>query len=325
MSDSPGNQPDSPQLDYARPVRFGWISRHRKLLIGLALLLAVAGPVWWNWQPLKHRALWLYWSHRAATHVMPEAAIVSITGPEAAQLPTTNPDYVSPAYTTTKWAQPSASYIPNTFRELSRLDGRLRSMAFPDGPVIFMGTMHRPDGTPRLVIITGGSEMDSRYLLRNTGSAVLPLPGWFDPLPVTGPPLSRGFRGSGPPPTPAAYRTGVRDPKDPSHAVIKYTLSESTTMVARGIAATRAGTGLPNATAAEISQVPRKVIGEGEIDVRLGNDDSLNFAIRGPGQLSSTSNQSDPQSLQTAAQQSQQEIAARRGRRSGPTNARGRG
>ena len=132
-------------------------------------------------------------SIRAAVHVMPFNADISIVGPEASRVATTNPDYLprtpfalvtnrgrppSPAST-----QPWASYNPIAFRELAMLDGRLRSMRSPNGPVIFMGTVHRPDGAPRLVIITGELERDSSSMFHSVGAAVLPLPGWFDPLP----------------------------------------------------------------------------------------------------------------------------------------------
>jgi hypothetical protein len=320
-----------PTLEYAPRVGLAWIGRHRKWLILLALCFAVAAPTWWYWQSLKARAMWLYWSHRAAVHVMPINAEISIIGREASRLATTNPDYVpySP-FKPVASTQPSASYNPIAFRELAKLDGRLRSMGYPDGPVIFMGTVHRPDGKPRLVIITGGSERDCRYMLRNVGAAVLPLPRWFDPLPpASGTPLLRFGGGSGGPPEPAAYLSGMIDPRDPSHVVIPYVVSESTTAIIRRMsAAARANT--PGAPIGPVSaaiirsvrdQTPL-VIGQGEIDVHLQNDDSLSFAIRGPGQLAAATIAGDPQSLLQASQASQAQHVARGGAPS-PTTGRG--
>lgn len=319
----PSPDPATPTLEYSKRPHLAWVSRHARLLIVLVLLLTIGGSTWWYWQPLKRRIQWLYWSHQAAKHVMPHGAVISIVGPEAARLPTTNPDYLprSP-YAPLAATQPSASYVPVVYQELSKMDGRLQSVSGRDGPVIFIGKAMRPDGTPRLVVLTGAREMDDRYLLRSVGAAVLPLPGWFDPLPPSvGILIGRGGGYSGPPPQPATYLTGSLDPKDPSHIVIPYFVSESTTAMARAVAASRAsmpGSPAPRIMAADLrDRVPRE-IGRGEIDVYLKNDDTLTFTVRGPGTAAVTTIAADPASIDQAAAA----YMAQRGRRGGgPTTA----
>lgn len=298
----PGLEPAA--LEYAVRPRLAWVSRNKRFLIFLAMFMAISAPIGWYWKPLKHRVQWLYWSHQATKHVMPQGAVTSIVGREAAILPTTNPDYLprSP-YAPIASTQPAASYNPVVFQNLSTLDGRLQSVG-TSGPVIFIGKAVRPDGTPRLVVLTGGREMDFRYLLRSVRAAVLPLPGWFDPLPATGAVIPRGGGYSGPPPQPATYLTASLDPKDPSHITIPYFVSESTTAIARAIAATRSsvpGEPSPRITADDLrDQVPKEV-GRGEIDVFLQNDDTIRFTVRGPGRAATTSVAADPASLNQAA------------------------
>src|SRR5262245_47719403 len=116
-----------PTLEYGRRSRLAWVSRHRKKLIVLALLTAAGILLYRNGQALKHRALWLYWSRQAAKHVMPADAD----------------------------GQLAASYLPNEYVELRNVDRRVTLTGAKDGPILFMGTLHRPDGTPRLVIVAG--------------------------------------------------------------------------------------------------------------------------------------------------------------------------
>ena len=75
-----------PTLEYAKRTRLAWISRHRILLISIALLLAIAAPIAWYWVPLTHRVLWITRSRRAAAHVMPRGLPISIIGPEATEV-----------------------------------------------------------------------------------------------------------------------------------------------------------------------------------------------------------------------------------------------
>lgn len=320
---------EAPKLEYAPPPGAAWIGRHRKSLIFLALILAIAGPTWWYRESLKTRVLWLYWSHRAAVHVMPTTNPVSVVGPEANNLVAGNPDYLpSSPFKPLDSTQPAASYNPVAFRELIKLEGRLRSMYIPDGPIIFLGTLHRPDGDPRLVIITGGTEHDSRYMMDSVGAAVLPPPGWFDPIPSAGASYLRLRGGSGPPPQPATYYTGTIDPRDASHVIISYAVSESIDAMLRRAATTRVslpGRPAPRPSPADIRGHTPQVIGQGEIDVYLKDDDSLHLAIRGPGQLANTIINADPATLQKMAQSTQTlRAAVKQNAATSPSARRGR-
>lgn len=302
-----------PSLEYAARPRLAWVSRHRRWLIPMALCVGFAGSILWFWRPLSTRVRWLYWSHRAAIHVMPAGADVSVVGPQAATMPAGNPDYVPTSpYRFLASTQPSASYSPIAFRELVRLDGRFDSMPNRTGPVIFIGTVPRPDGTPRLLILTGGYERDSRNMLRTVGALVLPLPLWFDPLPpipsTTAAPVIRLGGGSGRPPEPIVFLTGTIDSKDASHLIIPYMLLESySAMVQRLRAAARAAdpTAPDAALPATVQTQMAQATAQGELDVYLQNDDSLRFTVRGPGQLPTTTLAADPQSLRRAAGASQ--------------------
>lgn len=295
---------ESPQLEYAPPPGAAWISRHRKLLIVVALSIAMAVPIWRNWESLKHRAVWLYWSRRAAAHVMPaSSAAVTVHGPDASQIAATNPDYqpVEPFFTLAS-SQQNVRYVPVALRELLELDGRLSSMRSSLSPAIFMGTVHRLDGTPRLVIITGQSEFDSHALLSSIDTAVLPLPGWFDPIPAARGMSFRMSVGHGSY-APATYLTGTIDSQDPSHLVIPYVLTESTPIVLR-----RTG----DFAAADSQLQPSRIVGQGEIDVHLQNDDSLNFSLRGPAQLAVRSMVGDRYAAQQAAEVAEMQRMSRR-------------
>ena len=143
---------------------------------------------------------------------------------------------------------------------------------------------------------------------------MLPLPRWFDPLPAPtpGPPLTRFGGGSGPPPVPAVFLTGSIDPNDSSHVIIPYMLLESYTAIARrtrsAIApASASASTLPTIT--DIQGNPIQVTAQGELDVYLQNDDSLRFALRGPGQLPTTRMAADPTSLLQAAAASRRGLA----------------
>jgi len=69
------NASPTPTLDYAQRPPLAWVSRHRRILIFLALCFAIIGPIWWYWSPLKTRVLWLYWTRQAAAHRMPEKSV----------------------------------------------------------------------------------------------------------------------------------------------------------------------------------------------------------------------------------------------------------
>jgi hypothetical protein len=243
------------------------------MLILFAFCIAVAIPIYWYWTPLKHRALWLYWSRRAAAHVMPTHSVdVTIRDPARVNLvPTTNPDYVvyaaaPPPMFTGITPAPSAMYAPLSYRHLQQFDARLNITGGPSIPVLFMGTLRRPDGTPRLVIVTGGSGVSSN-ILAMTGTLVLPLPKWNDPLPPSSVShLGMGMGYSGPPPIPTLLKTGVIDPSDPTQITFEFTAGQP-----RFSPAARGATAPPSTN---------PVGGGGIIDAHLQNDDSLAFKLR---------------------------------------------
>src|SRR5262245_29637765 len=88
------SEPTQPTLEYGHQGSLAWAGRHRRKLILLAILLAIAGPIAWYFKPLKHRALWLYWSHRAATHPMPWALPAITSDPTEIARLGSNPEYV---------------------------------------------------------------------------------------------------------------------------------------------------------------------------------------------------------------------------------------
>jgi hypothetical protein len=253
--------PTPPTLEYAKRPALAWVSRHRRLLIFVALCLAIGGPIWWYWAPLKHRVLWLYWFHQAAQYQMPAKAVdVFIDDPAKVKLASSNPDFITPANRGS-----TLSFCPVVYRRLLQYDSRLNLTGGNDRPVAFMGTLHRPDGMPRLVIVSGYSGITSN-LLGLTSVLVLPPPRWSDPLPPASTNrIGRGMGGSGPPPTETRLRSGVIDPTDSSHISFEFEAGPR-----GGFLRTRGGTTAPVWT----------ISATGIIDAHLQNDDSIAFTLR---------------------------------------------
>lgn len=278
----------SPTLEYAQR-RSGWVSRHRKKLVLLAFCIAIAGPIWWNWQPIKQRILWHWAFRQAAAHQMPAKA-VDLYIDELPKLlkASYNSEYVI------RVGGPAASpqfgfYLPVAYRVLNQYDSRLNLMSGRE-TVAFMGVLKRPDGTPRLVIVNGGAGITAD-LLQGMAVLVLPIPGWTDPLPPRGinpPPIS--ITGIGLAATPVRWRSGVADTNDSSHIVFEFVVGPP-----------------DSAFNFDKQQVKWEVSERGTIDAHLQNDDSITFALRGPQRENSgisvgTSRLSgDVQTLQTRA------------------------
>lgn len=255
----------SPQtLEYAKRPKLAWVGRHRKLFICLSLLIAVSIPLGWFWQPLKHRVLWLYWFQQATQYRMPGKSVDLQIDSNTVPLPAS--DHV----TFTSGSLTTAIFNPHVYRKLLQYDSRLGITGGADQPVAFMGVLKRPDGTPRLVIASGGSGMTSSPLA-NTSIVVLPLPSWNDPLPPAAfTRLPRGRGGySGPPPTPSRLRSGVVDPSNPSHIVFEFEAGPQGRTTAR-----------PLATSAPATMPTWTVSATGIIDAHLQNDDSISFTVR---------------------------------------------
>lgn len=265
-------KPDKPatqMLEYGHHTRLAWVSRHRRRLILTAVIFAIAAPIWWNWPSLKGRILWLYWSRQAAAHVMPSSIKRDVTGLQATQLAASNPDYIV-RRTSMAAKQPLALYRPRTLQNLTKFDSRIDPLVVADDPVLFMGTLRRPDGAPRLVILTGSLNMDNRLMFWWARATILSLPGWFDSPPpaATGvflPGLGR-IGGAGPPLNSVSVQSAIIDPVDRSHVVFPYS----------------------------VLSWSQEIIGKGEIDAYLKNDDTLHLSVHVPGEVYVTEIGNDP-------------------------------
>jgi hypothetical protein len=57
-------QQSSPNaLAYSRPPALAWVSRRRRMLLAIALLVAIGAVIFQFRWALLQRATWLYWSH----------------------------------------------------------------------------------------------------------------------------------------------------------------------------------------------------------------------------------------------------------------------
>jgi hypothetical protein len=173
-----------PRLDYAPRTPLAIVGRHGCLLICLALAIAIGAPLWWFWQPLKQRVMWLYWFHQAAAFRMPDT-------PEhnevwypipPRQVPTTRPEFQLETYFDRGYQFAMARYLPRPYQELRKIDPRFFPPGSDDMPLAFMGTLKRPDGAARLVVVFGGRGLEIR-IMGSVYATVLPAPGLFDPLP----------------------------------------------------------------------------------------------------------------------------------------------
>lgn len=225
-----------------------WVSRHRRLLIFLAICIGIGGSIYWYWTPLKRRATWLYYSRQAAAHVMPAVA--------------------------------TAHYTPPSYQNLLSVDSRLDLIGGKSTPVIFMGTLKRPDGTPRLVIITGGRGT-SQKLLDGTRVLVLPIPKLLEsPPPPLGPRTHEvGTIYSGPPPIYTQMRTGRVDPNDRSRIAIEFT-AEPSMFYQLQLADVLSSTTQSGVTSISLQPATNPAPAGGMIDAYLRNDDSIEFRPR---------------------------------------------
>lgn len=220
MNDNrPPTSSPPPTLEYGHRSRLSAIGRHKKKLIFLAICLAIGVPLYRNWEPLKHRTLWIYWAKQAAAHQMPAQPFerVIIDPVRAKAVAAANSDYLMSGSV--------AIYAPLAYRRLVELDPRIPkapgSILFAD--LVFMGTMPQPDGTPRLVIVTEDLLSDHGH----PSILLFPLPRWTDPLPAAtkaNPFIGRGFIASPLNPIvnrkPSVALTGILDPTYRSHMTI---------------------------------------------------------------------------------------------------------
>lgn len=237
MQQPPEQNP--PPLEYGQRGRVPLVSRHRRLLIFLAICIAIAIPIFRYWRPLKNRATWQYRFYHATQYVMPTPLKVLEDDPEIIEkLLKENPDYLQfgqplgPAERQpAPWALPyTAVYVPVAFRALAEVDPRLGRLSNPNPnrvmniAIAFMGTRYRPDGTARLVIIradddvlTGGGFITQPHAL------VLPVPRLFDQPPTSAAVGSAGrIAVSISTANKKSLRGASADPTDPTHLILSY-------------------------------------------------------------------------------------------------------
>src|SRR5262245_31050386 len=139
-------------LNYAPGPPRSWLRRHRRGLVWFLVFVAVAAPTLYYRHELKHRALWVYRGHRAAAHQMPAGIEPVVEDPTtAAALLASNPDYVAPAAVGWGSAQAKALYVPLAWRRLCEQDPRCAGVLYT--PIQFLGTLTRPDGQKRIVVV----------------------------------------------------------------------------------------------------------------------------------------------------------------------------
>jgi hypothetical protein len=229
-------------LEYAKRAPLAWVSRHKRPLLSFALLVLIATGLYHFREPLKQRALWLYWSHQCATFQMPANVKVMVDDPADVQRLSNDADYV-PAKNFSG-PNPALFYRPNAWQQLVQLDSRTGWIRgwLPEKPIAFLGSMRRPDGQSRLVILQGWS-VNGYDILYDLQLLILPHPGLFDPIP---PPMGTPGSAYSGLWTPARIDAARLDPNNPSH--LSFTL--------------------------------HTVTASGTVDAYLQNDDSLRFQMQ---------------------------------------------
>jgi hypothetical protein len=249
-------------LEYGRQRR-NWLRRHWRLLFLIVCATAVLIPCYKHRVTLLARANWIYWSKRAALHSMPTASVPLLRRVSASGAVESDYVVLRQASATT---QPVAAYAPAAYRRLLDIDPRLYQYR-PDYdrtdrlPLVYMGTVYRPDGTPRLVIITGSGGYRP---LEGLKVAVLPVASLFDPPPSK--PATR-LRTKivwtilcGPPPRPVELHSGVLDPLNHSRIVLHFVVGDD--FVGEPLVSTN------------------RIVGEGDLEVRLQDDDAVKVIVR---------------------------------------------
>jgi hypothetical protein len=178
---SPAPEPP-PTLEYAKRQKRAWIGRLKRLLIVTALVSAFAIPIYLHRDGIWIWVQWQYWIRQAASFEMPKSSTPLIeTDPvRIGQLTSSNSDYVltaDPIFHTRQTV-----YIPSAFREWTKYDSRTHWGGYiGEEPVAFLGTMRRPDGARRLVVIRG--DYVNAHDLHDLSVLVLPVPEVFQAVP----------------------------------------------------------------------------------------------------------------------------------------------
>jgi hypothetical protein len=246
--------PESIPLQYGPRTALPWVSRHRRKLIALAVVVAVALTARLLGPTLVFRAKWLYWSHRCAVYQMPPQMPVVVTDPQkvAAMFNSRNPDWGYERILNGGWT--AASFTPHAVTELLHLDnGAWSAMG-----VLFVGSLHRPDGKQRVVVLSSPYPNGSNLAGCLNTLVMTPVP-LFQKIPSR---FGKGSRWTGPW-MELHWYTAVPDAADQSHLRLHFDMMVLTPP-------TPASVGVP---------VP------GDVDVYLQNDDALRFKLRDAPQL----------------------------------------
>jgi hypothetical protein len=219
-------------------------------LIWLLVFVAVLGSTWYYRQELKRRALWVYWGHRAAAHQMPAGIEPVVEDPAtAATLLASNPDYISAAAVGWPTNSAKAFYVPLAWRRFSELDPR----CVWHTPLQFMGTLTRPDGQRRMVVVAS-HDLNALDVTYDLGTMVIPVPGLWERMPTGRWAVPRAWSG---PWRQARLQGGVVDPADPSRVVFDLLINSDWS---------------PGST-------PSTQWLKTKVEMRLQNDDSLVFKM----------------------------------------------
>ena len=239
--------------------------RYRRTIlrfVGWALILGIAGWIYYHRVDLSLRARRLYWSHRCMIHVTPPGTVLVERDPiKAAHLLATNPDYVADGK---QWIFPtnyalsmgvrsreqfSAVYWPMELRKYQSVDYVPESILGGTNAIAFLGERVSPGGHHRLVVVPVAEVNGMAIKFDLQASTLILAPPTKLGAPVEHP--SRGYNFSGGY-EPALLSAGVADSSDLSHLSIDFTIPETNN--------------------------PR----HGTLDVYLRDDDTLDCRIRDP-------------------------------------------
>jgi hypothetical protein len=169
-------------LDYAKRTRLAWISRHRRMLLSIAIAVLLASGIYRFWTPVAEHVRWVYWSRQCAAFRMPADVKPIIDDPAEQKKFAADPNYVAITALNGKHV---LLYEPVCGQRIAQLDARFNWIgdARSGRPISFVGTMRRPDGKERIVFIRGG-ELNGCNLVVELPVLIVPKPGIFDKRPI---------------------------------------------------------------------------------------------------------------------------------------------
>jgi hypothetical protein len=271
VPDTPQSSSAPPMLEYGRvSVKHVWFRRILRAMTALLLLsIGISAYIYRGDVSLRVRRV--YWFHQCMTHVTPPGTVLSeMDSAKARELIDSNPDYVDPttyvppSRTMERVAsisygpQPRAAYLPRAWREFQDVElfPMMELPTFQGGSseaVTFIGERRTPAGERRLVVIKGDHSNAlnlDRYM--QAASLVIRPPSLFESLPRQQTGQAFQFSGFF---QPAKLQPGVADPNDLTHLTIDFVIE---------------------------SRDDTKPQRHGILDVRLCDDDTLDFKVRDP-------------------------------------------